>query len=92
MPPRLNKRQQRELEELSALALTDSKPSHSDNEGGSHDDKVAPEVSAQVTTELSRGGVGFAALAANNEANHEEESQEEKTTAQVRVKSKKVRP
>ncbi|KAG8855858.1 hypothetical protein FRB96_006680 [Tulasnella sp. 330] len=87
MPPRLNRRQQRELEELSSLAPINSKQSLSDYD--ECNDEAAPEISTQVTTEASRRGVGFAALAANDEPEEGNESQEEGTPAQVRVKSKK---
>ncbi|KAG8982657.1 hypothetical protein FRB93_007927 [Tulasnella sp. JGI-2019a] len=80
MPPRLNKRQQRELEELSALALKNPDPEDTDDA-----DEQSKSV-AQPTAQPSRGGVGFAALASKEVL---DETDEEVTHSQVRAKSKK---
>lgn len=86
MPPRLNKRQQRELEELSAL----STPQTPNPEPVSEEEitiPVNPEQSA-----APKIAIGFAALAAgpSEEADQSEDDDEVPTTT-ARAKTKKVR-
>ncbi|KAM0755682.1 DUF654-domain-containing protein [Meredithblackwellia eburnea MCA 4105] len=91
MPPRLNKRQLREQEELEALAASKLQHAASDDEdnGAQDDEDVKESLSSQapVVAKLSSATSAFAALNAGEE--EEDEESEEEQVVQAVTKSKK---
>ncbi|KIJ38688.1 hypothetical protein M422DRAFT_75928 [Sphaerobolus stellatus SS14] len=81
MPPRLSKRQQREKEELEALAT----PTEVKGEESSSED----EITVSKVAGSSKGPVGFSALMGDNDAEVEEISEEETTTKASKSKKSK---
>ncbi|KIM42652.1 hypothetical protein M413DRAFT_444337 [Hebeloma cylindrosporum] len=80
MPPRLNKRQQRELEELGALNLAKASQS---NDVVSDDEEPGPS---------HRGGGFMNLLTAQDSDDGEEEEEEEEKTVKRKSKKKKKKP
>lgn len=84
MPPRLNKRQQREQEELQALRALHRETAASTQTEGQEESEPEPNLPSRTIAS------GFSALALP-QVDSEEESEHEEAP-QAKVKSKRVKP